>query len=509
MNRTRPIPHKMSLLGQALLLGCLTFALYAIPSGIDAYVAWPVIALFYIYFIRSFFATVRIRPDIPVYTTIETLFLMFYFLLFINPYQMHLLGWSDLRNNSFLPFVYEDGSNQALVASGIGFVAFHLGMSIATGSRPRPPTEANDAKEGQYYVGFGYIVLILLAGFILIYEGAGFQSADEGRYTKVTNGGAIADGIYLIITMLCIVGGSRAIALLAQRKSLEFPILLILPIIAFWSARILIHGDRNSFFLIAIAAGGGFFTFIRRTSWIALMACILASLVVYGAVETVRLSQDRSFSSLLEKVFEDRSNEEANRSSSFSITTATLRATFDIVPERLDYGYGKYKLIGFAGIVPLVRGLLLGSETRLTNTAEVLSNYMLGPNAGWSVGSNLLTDVYMDFGVIGIPTLLLLAGLFAGAIQKNAMLTPCSTRTIAFYLLVLGNFAELSRYTLDFPVRMLTWTFLLFKVYDLLMWMQGRARPDRSQRAKTQGTPANRAPRSTVTHLSLHADRQR
>lgn len=188
-------------------------------------------------------------------------------------------------------------------------------------------------------------------------------------------------------------------------------------------------------------------------------------------------------------MFEDRPSQEANRSSSFGITTATLRATFDIVPERLDYGYGKYKLIGFAGIIPLVRGFLLGSDAHLTNTAEVLSNYMLGPNAGWSVGSNLLTDAYMDFGPLGIPGLILLAGLFAGTVQRRAAVTPFSTRTITFYLLVLGNFAELSRYTLDFPVRMLTWTYILFKAYDLLMWMRGRAIP--MKKRATRSYPAS------------------
>lgn len=179
-NESHPFnPHKTSLIGQALLLGCLTFALYAVPTGNDAYLAWPVIVLFYIYFIHSFLSTVRIRPDIPVYTSIETLFLMFYFLLFINPYQLHFLGISDLRNNSYLPFVYEHGSNQALVASALGFVAFHLGLSIGTGSNSNLPP-AKSANEGQYYVAFGYIVLLLLSGFILIYEGAGLQSADEG-----------------------------------------------------------------------------------------------------------------------------------------------------------------------------------------------------------------------------------------------------------------------------------------------------------------------------------------
>ncbi|MCK1341637.1 O-antigen polysaccharide polymerase Wzy [Bradyrhizobium sp. 38] len=489
---SRPIPHKASLFGQALLLSSLTFGLCVVPSGNDPYIAWPVIALFYVYFVRSFFSPMRIRSDIPTYTTIETLFLMFYFLLFINPYQAHFLGISDLRNNSYLSFVYEAGSNQALLAAAIGFVAFHLGISLTrTRARQNTFSGSDRVDEGTYYHAFGYVVVALLAGFILIYEIAGLQSSDEGRYTKVVSGGAIADGIYLIIIMLCIVGGSRAIALIAQRRALEFPILISLPIIAYWSVRILIHGDRNSFFLIAIAAGGGFFTFVRRTSWIALATCVLVSLFVYSAVETIRMSQDRSFSTLLEKMFEEKPSEEANRSSSFSITTATLRATFDIVPERQDYGYGKYKLIGFAGIVPLIRGSLLGSDAHLTNTAEVLSNYMLGPNAGWSVGSNLLTDIYMDFGVLGIPVLVLLAGLFAGTIQKSAIASPYSTPAITFYLLVLGNFAELSRYTLDSPVRMLTWTYLLFLGYDAIMRMRGY-RP-----------PTSRAIRRTIRRTSL------
>src|SRR4051794_11062924 len=96
----RSIPHRTSLVGQSILLASLTFALYVVPSGSDPYLIWPIIALFYVYFLRSFLSPIRIRSDIPTYTTIETLFLMFYFLLFINPYQSHLLGASDLRNNS-------------------------------------------------------------------------------------------------------------------------------------------------------------------------------------------------------------------------------------------------------------------------------------------------------------------------------------------------------------------------------------------------------------------------
>lgn len=483
MNGGRLIPHNQSLAGQCLLLSCLTFALYVVPVGKDAYVAWPVIGLFYVYFFRSFLSPVRIRPDIPVYTTIETLFLIFYFLLFINPYQADLLGISDVRKNTFLNFAYESGSNQALVAAAIGFVAFHLGLSWARPSQTRTALPVQD-DEGNYYESFGSIVLALLIGLIFFYEAAGLQSADEGRYVKVTSGGAIADGIYLIITMLCIVAGSRAVALIAQRRPIGFPIWISLSIVALWSARILIHGDRNSFFLIAIAAGGGLFTFVRRTSWITLAMCILVSLVLYNAVEAIRMSQDRSFSSLLERMFEEKSNRDANSSSSFTITTTTLRATFDITPEREDYGYGKYKLIGFAGIIPLVRGSILG-DAKLTTSAEVLSNFMLGPNAGWSVGSNLITDIYMDFGTIGLPVLIFLAGLFASAVQRSAMLRPYSTRTITFYLLALGNFAEISRYSLDFPVRMLAWTYLLFLAYDGVMWMRGSRRPNSNIHAWT------------------------
>ncbi|MCK1485646.1 O-antigen polysaccharide polymerase Wzy [Bradyrhizobium sp. 193] len=477
MRIRRSIPDNIPLGAQAILLVGLTLALYLVPTGKDAFIAWPVIALFYIYFFNSFFSPVRIRPNIPSYTSIETLFLMFYYLLFINPYQLDLLGMSDLSRNTFLTFAYESGSNQALLAAGVGFVAFHLGLSC---TERRQMLHAHPISQPvsdlSYYHGLSYIILTLLAGFVLTYEIAGLQSADEGRYTQITNGGPIADGIYLLISMLSIMAIARAIATLCNRKNIDLPTVLSLVVVCYWSARILVNGDRNTFFLIAIAAGGGVFTFIRRTSWITLVACALFSIILYNAVEVIRKSQDRSFSNLVEKMLEERSNKEENSSSSFTITTTTLRATFDIIPERMDYGYGKYKLIGFAGIVPLIRGSLLGSNNTLATTADVLSYYMLGQNAGWSVGSNLITDIYMDFGVIGIPILMCLLGRFAGAIQQNAMRNPLSTKTITFYLLVLANFGELSRYALDFPVRMLVWTYLLFFVYEAIL---GKGRGNR------------------------------
>ena len=109
----RILSHNVSLALQFLFLICLTFGLYVVPDGDDPYIALFVIGLFYVYFLRSFFFPISIRSGIPVYTTIESLFLMFYLLLFIHPYQSHLLGIADLRINTFLTNTFASGATQA------------------------------------------------------------------------------------------------------------------------------------------------------------------------------------------------------------------------------------------------------------------------------------------------------------------------------------------------------------------------------------------------------------
>lgn len=485
MPQTRGTSRQLSLILQLLLVILLTMTFYVVPLGIDPLIIWPILILFYLYALHTLLNPVSIVPGIKSFASIEAAFLLFYFIIYLLPYQSHLLGLSDITASILLPYTYSDYSNQAVVVAAIGFASFHLGLSLVDAffaSHPHPRRRIEKAND---YRHLSWIVLTLLSSLIAFYTLAGLRSNDEGRYTYGASGSVTADGVYYLIVVLSIITTARFTAVVARRQLPETPLWIAGVIVLTWSTRLLLSGDRNNFFLIAIALGAGYSTFVRRTSIVTLAVAIAVSLSVYKAVEVVRMTDDRSFSALIDQI---RGGDEKDNVGSLANSTSTLRATLDIVPHRMNYSYGWYKVVGFTGFVPYVRGIVLG-DVPFSTTAHALSYFMLPPQAGWSVGTNVLSDIYFDFGLVGVSVLMIGLGMFAGYVQYRAARQPYSTKTITMYLVATAMLAELARYTLDFPVRALVWTWMLFWAYDTLARNLGRAAnvADRKSKKEIRG----------------------
>jgi hypothetical protein len=254
---------------------------------------------------------------------------------------------------------------------------------------------------------------------------------------------------------------------------LPVSLLVCLALSAYWALRVLLLGDRNSFLLIAVIATAGIFTFRVRAGRLLLLLLVVASLFLYNAVEVARDNRGTTistlFSSLTTGSGQGASLTKDKGDSSFNITTVGLRASIFAVPDPYPYGNGKYKLIGVAGVLPFVRGLTLGSGIGFTDTSEVLTAVMLPPKPGWNVGSNMISDSYIDFGVPGVIALPFLVGSFAAFTRRRLRSGEGDyTPSVVFYLLTLALLTELPRYSIDFPVRILAWTALMFGAYRLL-----------------------------------------
>jgi hypothetical protein len=151
------------------------------------------------------------------------------------------------------------------------------------------------------------------------------------------------------------------------------------------------------------------------------------------------------------------------------VSSIGLRGSIFAVPDTYPYGNGRYKLIAVVGVLPLARGLTLGSGTGFTDPSEVLTVVMLPPNPGWNVGTNMISDSYVDFGIPGVIVLPFLVGRFAAFTRRRLRSGKGGyTPSIVFYLFTLALLTELPRYSIDFPARILTWTALLFGVCRLL-----------------------------------------
>jgi hypothetical protein len=473
------------LLGWLALVSLLTFWFYVAPDGASPSVIWSVLILFYILFARSLRRPVEIRGGIRSYATVEVLFMVFYYVLFFWPYQMAVLGQLDLSKSKFVAATFVDESNRAIILASLALVTFLAGINTRRKEEllETPIAEAGGSPRDRDYRGLASVLLVLQVGLIAIYIGLGLRSQGEGRYTGTQSGGVVADGISLLVLMTCLISIALYIAFSSTGVRLPVSLVVCLALSAYWALRILLLGDRNSFLLIALIAIAGIFTFRVAGGRVTLLLLVVASLYLYNAVEAAREHRGATISTLFNSPTtgsdQGLSMVKHRGDSSFNISTIGLRASISAVPDTYPYGNGKYKLIGVAGVLPLARGLILGSGTGFTDTSQLLTAVMLPPNPGWNVGTNMISDSYVDFGIPGVIVLPFLVGRFAAFTRRRLRSGKGDyTPSVVFYLLTLALLIELPRYSIDFPVRILTWTALLFGIYRLL-FMRERASLDR------------------------------
>ncbi len=445
------------------LISLLTALFFGAPPGASPLVLAGCLAVFYTLVGRALLMPVMVRPGLPTFMTPKLLFFFFYFLLFYYPYQLYLLGFTDMNRSIFLRRTYVEHANLAMIAATIGVLAFDFGVDAGLRGRALRVSGKRTASRS-LPVFCLTLQLVLMAAYFAL----GFRAASEGRYTGTSSGGQIAEGIYLIILLLAMVGTGEFIRRLAQRKPLPPGLLLAMGVNLLWITRILLAGDRNSFMLFGIFIVGGLFTYVWRATRLHLLAFLMGALVLYQSIEVLRMTQTMPFKDALAVSLSGNAIS-AGDDNSFNITTIGLRATFAVVPEKVDYGYGLYKLVGFMGVVPLLRGVVFGDSLTFDTTSKLLKSEMLEPTAGWGVGSNIITDFYADFGLPGVIFGMMLWGCFVGCMQKTATVFPESAKVATLYLLTLALFAEIPRYSADFPVRPLVWAFLLYQAYQALV----------------------------------------
>jgi oligosaccharide repeat unit polymerase len=449
---------------QIALLAVLLATYFVVPKGIDDWVIWSCLIVFYTYAWTAIQTPVFIRSGIPTFLSINVLFLIFYYILYYLPYQLHVLGQSNLYDPGPFRSSFPDQTNHAILSATIGIVAFTLGLGRAP--RPLATERQSNATASPSYRQVEVWTLLALVGFIGLYVGAGWRTAGEGRYTGTASGGAAAEGAALLIIMLAIIAVSLFILELAKGSKPRLAHWLGAAVSAAWALRLLAAGDRNSFLLLALVGLAGFFSYCRPLGRVAIAVLLAGALVSYNAIEVVRMTGDLSFDAIARYLSQQSVGGDSQ--SSFNFTTVSVRAALYVVPSQFDYAYGFFKLVGFAGIIPLIRGMILADSGVFTSSADVVTYALLGPNPTWGVGSNVVSDIYVDFGPVGIPIVMFLVGRFARSVQAAAIRNPLSPLSISVYLATVALIAETPRYSVDFPVRILVWMALFFWLYRIV-----------------------------------------
>lgn len=452
-----------------LLLFVFLLLFFVIEKGASSNIIWCSLAVYYYYIIQVLTKPKYIYSNIKTYFKVETFFLVFFYLLYYFPYQSHVLGWSNAFDIGINSISYYEYTNISIVTSTIGLIAFMIG--IKSFKLPPKGKKVQEIKFFSRYYANTILLLLSIATiiiFILYWRSGGLVDQLFQSYTSLQRENVTANGLYSLMTL--VVTAIIAFTLLYRLQFKRFNIYawfaFLLAIL--WSMILLVIGNRNGFFNIALIGVGGYYILFKEIGLLKLFALAFIAYILFLIVGMTRGLQTKNVENVSGTVSEFKLSETSVAQGAFLTTNITTRATFKIVEERESFFNGKFTAIGLAGIIPFSRQLFVDKGDPFISSSKVLGREMLGPNAGWGVGSNIISDIYLDFGIFGVILVMLFVGWFG---QKLTFLVIKNKSNYLYWILffiILANYAEIPRYNWTFFVRHLTWVFILFKIFEII-----------------------------------------
>ncbi|MEE9409163.1 MAG: O-antigen polymerase [Polaribacter sp.] len=433
------------------------FTLY--PTGINEGVIWFCLLIFYIYFIKSVSKPISILPHIKTFMKIDLFFMMFYYIIFFYPYQLHVLNIQDLSYSDFLYKAYAQYTNPAILSATIGLVSFQIGFHKVFKFKK---VSISIVYPKKYFKKLNRIVAVFTVFILALYAKTGMVAMFASSYAGSKTGDVTYDAIFNLVTYFIILSVIAVLFYFINFRKLNLISIILLSISVIWCLALLVIGDRNTFFIIAIVIGSGYFTFIRGITRKKIILFLFPVLFLYQVVEVSRVSEERNLEAIWLAMTETNVEEEGLDIGSFGITTVGLRATFKIIEKNQGFFLGKFKFVSLTSIVPYSSRFFLDKNDPYTGSSNVLKEDMIGSNASWGTGTNIISDAYLDFGIIGVVVIMYLFGYFGGFVKYKLINEPNNAQWIFIYLILIGYYSELSRYGFDFPLRSIVWTFLLF-----------------------------------------------
>ena len=199
----------------------LVLLFFIIPLGADAFIIWFCLIHIYLIIFSSLRKPIELIENIPTYLKIDTLFYLFYFILFYLPFQSAVLGLSSLDDNLWLHSnTFSNYSNKSIIASTIGLISFNLGFEKKISIRNRSVYYSNIRFKKFFKLILSFCVLLLVL-FIFL-GGLGMLTSS---YMGTRTDDAKLDGIYtLLITFISLLG-SFSILYYKLLKRFNFKIL--------------------------------------------------------------------------------------------------------------------------------------------------------------------------------------------------------------------------------------------------------------------------------------------
>lgn len=406
------------------------------------------------------------------YMRVDVVFAFFFFLVFHWPYVVALVlpeHYAELRSPHVSRWL--EYSNKAVCLATVALVSYVWGYGSGHNMRPSwisgrvhgKPTWSEWSDVGMYILSAGCIlqvVYITLVG----------RSLFVGRYVGTATGDITQDGIYATAWLLARTG--YAVVMLAEcgmpqrqhRRTIANA--MIYSLMAF----VLVIGDRSCFVEYVVLV-----LFVRQACGRGIGPKRLVTLGVLGMILLVaagnaRTAGHRSPLSFARGLGESASEARVLRGSlSFASSASVLRAALDHIPREHEYYYGAYKLRSVVGCFPFYRGIIFPNAERVSTSTSQLMAYIMNGHFNWGVGTNVVADLYIDFGWPGVVGLMFMLGRLCRWLQRTAVQHCGSIPWAVANILLAVAVGTIARRAYSGWIRTVFWPLLLLLFIEWIL----------------------------------------
>lgn len=386
-------------------------------------------------------------------TTLVKFEFFFLIVFFFTNYSYPLIHYAE--NPYFSLFFLEFNESyicKAIGLSTVGACAFCMGIIEYTipknSNRSMSDTDVVLKKPGFII----YILFILfIPQLVSLFKLGEYSTEFENSYVNVIL-------IYLVYYFLIyLFNSNKESTLISFAKScLREPVIyfILLYVVLFLGI-----GSRTIPLRIVLLCLFLFNFYVKKISNIQIVLIIIVGalcLAVVGITREGAVMDENSFSTIWDI------------GSDLTINNRSLYVLMEYV-DKHGYTYGQTMLMGLLSVIPFMQSLFLiltGMDSDMISSGGLVTSlqYSKGDPDRIGLGTNLIGDIYVSFGVIGVVLLMFLLGKFLRNINRSCQ--RGNILGIIIYSMMFIDAVYLSRSSFLACVRAIAWVYAIYYLYN-------------------------------------------
>lgn len=343
---------------------------------------------------------------------------------------MYISGYADILQNSRY-WAHADHLNYTIWMSTIGLLAWIIGYNIPHLGTKILKTNTHPQKKKSILfsrIHFKTVTIIPLILLLILISLLGEEFL-TGSYRGVRNWGSGSTYAYTVFHTSILLATFAVIykhrrdtqhGLVYFLKKLPMPFLTAYTL---YISIFLLLGDRGGPVMLVLASLILYGSYVRPIHLTQLLLLIFIGLIVVFFVGQARNSVE-SGNLVVERIDEVELPQLYGLTLELSNSIRTALYAVDSIDSNKDLYYGKLMLNNALSLIPFGQTIYLDISKDSPNdisSSKYFTTLIKRPNANSGVGTSLIGDLYINFGILGLGLLMFVSGILFSKSEINSL----------------------------------------------------------------------------------------